>query len=224
MKKLIALIFLSVCGILLLVVSCKKDPVATSTPCTTCQKVTEAKDYFAFKVGTWWVYEEETSLERDSVYVTQSSISSGYNFDTYIYSTYQDYYYHFWPLYINTNVCSETVPVSKKCLYVNRAKQKPGDYVGSDYCFFIKYSVGAYETVTGNIYFPNNKIIVEEILSNYQLGSLSFEKTVKIQELSTLVEGIQPTNHYFSKGIGLVRKELIDSNQVWNLVNYHIEP
>ncbi len=223
MKKLISLILLCISGFIILIVSCKKDPVVSSTPCTTCQKVTEAKDYFAFKVGTWWVYEEETSLERDSVYVTQSTISSGYNFDTYIYSTYQGYYYHYWPLYINTNVCSETVPVSKKCLYVNRAKQKPGDYVGSDYCLFFTYYENDYIYIS-NVAYQNDKLSIDAIYTTFQLGNYEFQKTIKIHELNTFIEGKQPTNHYFSKGIGLVRKELIDSNQVWNLVNYHIEP
>jgi hypothetical protein len=45
-----------------------------------------------------------------------------------------------------------------------------------------------------------------------------------MNEDMTLMENNQPTNHYFSEQAGLVRKELLDSNQVWNLVDYHIEP
>ena len=30
-------------------------------------------------------------------------------------------------------------------------------------------------------------------------------------------------NQYFAKNVGLVRRDLIDSNEVWNLVNYHIQ-
>lgn len=209
----------------LVITSCKKDKPAEPTPCTTCQKVTEAKDYFAFKVGSWWVYEEETSLERDSVYVTESTIDpSGYNFDVRMFSIYNDFYYHYWPTYMgNISECSETSPVSKKCLYVNRSKYQFGNVIGDNYCFIVSYKVGVFESEF-NVCLPENKIVVEDIKDEFSIGQLNFEKTIKIHELSTFIENCQPTNHYFSKGVGLVRKELIDSNQVWNLVNYHIEP
>jgi len=205
--------------------ACSKDKVpGESTPCSTCQKVTEAKDYFAFKVGSWWVYEEETTLERDSMYVTSSSISSGYNFDTYTYSELQGYYYHFWPIYLTQlSGCSTSLPISKKCLFVNRSKFKPGDFIGENYCFFVNYVIGAFETEY-NTCLPENKVIISGINDQYNLGLFNFEKTIKIHELCTFIENCQPTNHYFSKGVGLIRKELLDSNQIWNLVNYHIEP
>jgi hypothetical protein len=202
--------------------SCKKDKVGDNAPCTTCQSVTEAKDYFAFKVGSWWVYEEETSHERDSVYVTQSTIGSDYMFDTYMYSELQGYYYHYYPLYINNNVCSKTEPTKSKCLFVTRAKQKPGDYIGENYCFFVNYSVGSYETEF-NICNPNNRVIISNVFNEFDLGLFHFNKTVIVHELCTFIENCQPTNHYFSKNIGLIRKELLDSNEVWNLINYHIE-
>lgn len=225
MKKVIYIsLFLMGC-FFLVITSCKKDKTPNSTPCTTCQKVTEAKDYFAFKIGSWWVYEEETSQERDSVYVTESTIdANGYNFDIRMFSTYQNFYYHYWPTYIsNLSGCNETNPISKKCLLVNRSKYQFGNYVGEGYCFFIAYRPGDY-VGSFNVYFANNKVFIEQIFTEFNLDGLMFEKTIKTHELSTFIEGIQPTNHFFSKGVGLIRKELIDSNQVWNLVNYHIEP
>lgn len=48
--------------------SCKKK----KKYCTgggTCRSVLEAKEFFLFKEGSWWVYEEETTHERDSQYV-----------------------------------------------------------------------------------------------------------------------------------------------------------
>jgi hypothetical protein len=210
--------------------SCKEDKKIEQSYCTQnpggCQSILEAKKFFAFKLGTWWVYEEETSKVRDSVYVTDSYISeTTYDFDIRTHSTLSDYNYHYWPFYTNAQGCNLTLPLpkNKKCLYVNRSKGKQGEFVGQDYCFFVNYSIGSFETVTGNIFFDNNKIIIDSIYDSLTLSVSTFGKTVKINEFSTRVEGIQPTNHYFSVGIGLVRKELLDSNQVWNLVNYHIE-
>jgi hypothetical protein len=38
------------------------------------------------------------------------------------------------------------------------------------------------------------------------------------------MDDYQPTNHFFSENVGLVRKELIDSSKIWNLIDYYIEP
>lgn len=205
--------------------SCTKEKVVNNTPCTSCQKVTEAKDYFAFKVGSWWVYEEETSLERDSMYVTSSSITSGYGFDTYMYSSYQDYYYHFYPNYsAGSQNCSQTEPVNSKCLFVHREKYKPGDYIGYSTVFFVNYKIGDFQYTSSDMtYCPDNKIVISNIYSNYNLAGFIFDKTIKIHESCSFIDGKQPTNQLYSRGVGLIRKEYIDSNKIWNLVNYHIE-
>lgn len=213
--------------ITLLLFSCKPDKTEISyckkNP-NECSNIQEIKNYFFFNLGSWWVYEEVTSGVRDSVYVTEATNTAGnYNFDVRVYSSYQDYYYHYYPYFLDVSDCNQNSDIYKKCVIVNRSKYRPGDFVGEGNCFFYKFKVGEVET-TFNTEFANNKIIIEDIQPSYQLGNFIFEETVKIHELNTYMEGIQPTNHFFSKGVGLIRKELLDSNQVWNLVSYHIEP
>ena len=226
MNSRLSLLFIVTAALAGMAVSCKdknKKTYCEENP-SQCQSVLAAKDYFCFEVGSWWVYEEETSHERDSLYVYESYSNSGnYDFDVRIHSTLEDYNYHYWPIYVGGNNCSTVSPVQRKCIFINRSKGKPGDFIGEDYCFFLNARKGTYETVTGNIFYPNNKIFIEDVFDTYTVGALQFGKTYKIRELSTLVEGIQPTNHYFAQGVGLIRKELLDSNQVWNLVSYHIE-
>ncbi len=210
-----------------LVPSCNKD----KTPCTTCptvgtdcEDIQNVKNFFAFKVGSWWVYEEETSGVRDSVYVTEyQNDPSNYNFDVRVYSTYQDYYYHYWPEFSSgAQSCNESGITCTSCLRVQRSKYRPGDFVGQGRCFIFIPRIGDFEYVP-NVEYANNKIVINDIDSSTQIDSFNFGKTVKVHEYNTYVEGIQPTNHYFSEGVGLVRKELLDSSQVWNLVNYHIQ-
>lgn len=225
MKKLIYISLLFFIITVSVFSSCKEKKTYCEENPGECRSVLTAKQFFLFKIGSWWVYEEETSLERDSVYVTEYTNSSGYDFDMRTYSTLEDYVYHYSPFFAGGNQsCSESAPVQGKCLYINRSKGKSGDYVGQGYCFFVNYRKGDDAFITGNIYFENNKIIVSNVLSTYNIGTLNFGETVIIHELSTRIEGIQPTNHYFAKNVGLIRKELLDSNQVWNLVSYHIEP
>jgi len=207
-------------------VSCKdkdnKKSYCTENP-GSCQSVLAAKEFFLFKEGSWWVYEEETSHERDSLYVTEYYNSDGYDFDMRVHSSLSDYNYHYWPLFTGSSGCSATSPIHKKCIFINRSKGKPGDYIGESQCFFVNYKQGDYETTGSDLtYCPNNKIIVEQVYSNYQLGNFNFGKTVKIGELCSFIEGAQPTKNYYSSQIGLVSKELLDSNQVWNLISYHI--
>lgn len=220
-----SLLLLSVIGLAGAGASChhKQKSYCEETPAE-CHNIQCVKDYFCFKQGSWWVYEEESSHLRDSVYVTASANNpANFDFDVRVYSTYQDYFYHYFPTYISVNGCSQNGAISTKCVLVNRSKYKPGELVGQGVCFFYNFAQGQSET-TFNTAFPNNKISISEIDQAYTLGTLSFGPTVKIHELNTFVEDIQPTNHFYSLHVGLIRKELLDSNQVWNLVSYHIEP
>jgi hypothetical protein len=212
-----------------LTLGCKEDKV----PCTTCptgggaecEDIQNVKNFFYFKVGSWWVYEEENSGVRDSVYVTSAvEDPSNYNFDVEVYSTYQDYYYRFWPEYYSTNGCPESGLICRKCVNVKRSKYRPGDFVGEGIAMLFIPIIGDTKFVY-NTQFENNRIFVEDILDSMEFQSaLSFNRTVKIHELNTYMEKAQATDHYFSENVGLIRKELIDSNEVWNLVDYYIVP
>jgi hypothetical protein len=210
-------------------VSCK-DKKPSGSSCTDpnfCQSVLAAKDFFVFKIGSWWVYEEETSHERDSMYVTQSvNSTSDYHFDVRIKSALTDYEYRYWPEYYGTNNgCSPTGPVTKRCLLVRREKGKFQDNLGESFVFFVRYFEGDFIYSGANpLVCPNNTVSIGKIYDNYTVSAETFGRTVRIDELCDYAEGRQPTKFYYSKNIGIIRKELIDSNQVWNLVNYHIEP
>lgn len=100
------------------------------------------------------------------MYITESIIDhTGYNFDVQIYSVLQGYYYNYYPLYIeNLSGCNEYSSVSKKCLYINRSKQKPGDYIGTDYCLFFAHKEGDFIYISNTV-FPNDQLIIETIFN-----------------------------------------------------------
>lgn len=226
MKKLLFISLITFAWCFLLITSCKKDKPQPE-PCTTCHSVTEAKDYFAFKVGSWWVYEEETTLERDSVYITESAIDQGgYNFNVRMYSTYEDCYYHYWPSFIdNLQGCDASSPVSKRCLFVNKSQYQIPNYLYESQCFFINYKIGDFKyTSAGSLeQCENNRIVFENIYPEFTLLNDTYSKTIKIHEDCNIAAGEQPVNIYYAKGVGIIKKELMDSNRIWNLVNYHIE-
>jgi len=211
-------------------ISCKKDETpsypTTNTGTADCSEAQGIKDYFYFKIGSWWVYEEETSGARDSVCVTEAIENPNNNyFDIRVYSNYQDFYYHYWPVLSQSSpysVCPDNGLICHRCIKVIRSKYQPGNVLGDGTCFIYLPTEGDFDYVP-NVYYENNKLFVDSIFDSYQLDTFQFNKTVKIHELNTIVEGRQPTNHYFSQDVGLVRKELLDSNEVWNLVNYYIQ-
>jgi hypothetical protein len=205
---------------------CKKDTTSCpSTGATNCEDIQNVKNFFYFKVGSYWVYEEETSGDLDTVYVTEAAHDpSSYYFEVRMYSTHQDYYYHFWPEYgASSNNCPDLGIICGRCLNVKRSKYKPGDYVGEGTCFIYLPLVGESDYVYNSAY-PNNYVYVDSLFTEYFVDTLTFQNTIKIRELNTYMEGEQPTNHYFSENVGLVRKELLDDNEVWNLIDYYIQP
>lgn len=214
--------------IALSIASCKDDePNTPSDPCTTCQSVMEAKDYFYFKMGSWWVYEEETSHERDSMYVTLSENDpSSYDFETHIKSDLTDYTYYYWPVYFSgggNGTCSPNGTVNKRCVYVKREKGKFQNNLGNSYVFFVKYSAGDYIYTGDALSCPNNKLTISAIMDSLVLPNYTFSKVIRVDHECSPQEGKQPITLYYKKGVGIIKKELIDSNQVWNLMNYHIQ-
>jgi hypothetical protein len=212
--------------------ACKdKNPTDSSINCSTnpseCQYASEAKEFFSFKVGSWWVYEEQTSHERDSVYCTINNNSGTSYFYTETISA-RDSFKTRWftkNMY-EYNGCSTTEPIGKSCLYVYKTKLKDQNHLGENILFFVKYKKGDFIYNTGGTnYCLNNKMTIANISESFTLPNFSFNnKTVEITEDCTHFEGDQPTVFIYTKGVGLIQKKLLGTNETWNLVSYHIEP
>jgi hypothetical protein len=200
--------------------ACEKAP-------ETCQYLSEAKDYFAFKEGSWWVYEEETTHERDSVYVTSfiNNASSHY-FKTKLLSVRDSFETWYFPAdFYEGNGCSYPGPVNKRCLYIRKIKAKFQNHLGETTIMFFKNNIGEYLYTGGGLSICEyNKITITNIWETYPLGNLNFNKVIEVSEDCTHFEGDQPVKFVFAKGVGLIKKTLVDSNETWNLVSYHIAP
>jgi hypothetical protein len=123
------------------------------------------------------------------------------------------------------NSCNIEGLVESRCLFVKKAKYKPSqEYFGDYNCFFIKHKENdfIYNSGSGSSC-ENNKLIVSQIFDTVIPGNDLPIKTVKFSETCSFLDGEQPVHYYYTKGIGIIRKEYVDSNEVWNLVNYHIQ-
>ena len=63
-----------------------------------------------------------------------------------------------------------------------------------------------------------SQLKVNMIYKNYK----SYENVIKMSDKYNIAEHSQSTIHFYADGVGLIRKELLDSNQVWNLIRYNI--
>ncbi len=225
--------FIPITSVILMTVSCKPKPSVEPNYCTTspggCNSVLIAKEFFLFKPGSWWVYEEEYSGVRDSMYVYSYYDSDGYDFDVRIKSALDNFEYHYWPEYNanpNDNQCDPVAPVAKKCMNIKRSKGitgSPGVSLGDSRCMFFQYNL--HDSVySGNLNYSNNFIHITSIMDEFDLGTFSFNVTIKVHDPHDKHCRDYPTNHYFSKGVGLVKLELLDTTETWNLVNYYIAP
>jgi hypothetical protein len=220
--KILALLLLS------LVMACKKPPVSYCTQYPDdCVDVREVKDYFYFNYGSWWVYVEENSGKRDSVYVTEtSSDPHSVLFSTEVFSSFDEHYSNFWTTGVDPYVKNNIAHKSERSTRVMRAKWKPGGggFLGEASCFIFYPTPGLWTYFNGGGYIGYNNILkIDSVFNFYSINSVDFENVVKVTEEHTRIEGSQPTNHYYSPNVGLIKKELIDSNHIWNLVDYHIE-
>ena len=180
------------------------------------------KDYIVFKPGTYWIYKDSTSGVVDSVFVTDfieghdtlypshaaSGIYEWFQVNTHSALDGYDYYYKF--------NADDIYHIANTLYAVNREKLKPGDYVGTIYCFISPFTIGL------TAYTVYDVTTVSNYYSGITIGSHLFPEVVKIHETRNVTEEQQVTNFYFSKNIGIVRKELVDSSKVWNIERYFI--
>jgi hypothetical protein len=207
------------------VFSCKKDPEIPYCELhpDDCVDIRMVKDWFYFDYGSWWVYEEENTGMRDSVYVTQTFSDTGsFEFSTRLFSSYDEYYYRLWANNAISDAEDNLVRKIDRSIVVKRSKGKEGDYIGESICFIFYPRQGYSEPSISGTGYPENEVYIDSAFFEKIVEGNTFSDVVKVGENHTVIEEYQGTIHYFASGVGLIRKELADSNQVWNLVSYSV--
>jgi hypothetical protein len=203
--------------------ACKKDPDCNTQPPSPSYTFQDLVAYSYFKTGTYWIYKDSTSSIEDSVYVYTDTSYSYYQNNgiqmegTYMFYTFQahsffdSYNYHY-------NISMGNYSVSTNEVGTVRIRTKPTDYVGETYLMSNRFVVGDMITWylgTGSTYYKGFYDSLNILGNNYY-------SVVKFYDSQNLSEYESPTNFYIAKNIGIVRKEKLDSNKVWNLIRYNI--
>ncbi len=174
----------------------------------------ENKDWSAYKVGTWWVYEEETSNLRDSVYVYH-----------YLDSFYENWN---WPNQFGQGITMYTasnlgIDTFEHAIFTSVLMKRLNDLIPEHLpqCYLlIRHPIKQGDwTRTGP---PSQHTIFDTIYPNLQIGDFNFTNVVRANNNMNLAYNYTPTLIYSAKLIGIVRKEFPEYKQVWNLVRYNI--
>lgn len=182
------------------------------------------KQWVLFKPGTYWIYEEENTGYIDTVTVTEyfDGLSSGgfAAFGCVMHSSFDGYNYDYW----FNNSYSRSCDWSEECMChkVFCSKSKPGDFVGDDRAFIfplkegnylgLSWGGGDYGYVTTTIY----PILI--ITTDLQEYSNCAEFTID----NAVQHGWTKVRLYLKANIGIVRKDLTEMNEKWNLIDYVI--
>jgi hypothetical protein len=230
MKKFILHGFL----LLLLVAVCSRCKHLPPTPPCECGEVNtidELRQWAYFKTGTYWIYEEQTTLERDTFTVLNSHdfvTPDGYpQFDYETYRSLDDYRYTFWfnesgtALNCNNNCCD--------CRRIWCSKQTAGDADGADPLFTFPTYVGSYSYILGGGG-EGGKVDVVDNFSELRIGSNIFNNVVVELNTNSVLDQnpsffsyeYYQVKYYFAKGFGIIRKEIAETSEVWNLIDYEI--
>lgn len=203
--------------------ACQPDPDIPDPGCNGCTQyhVSDVKNWLYFQPGTYWIYKEENSGAIDSVYVTSDTYDDGNPESAFFrcetFSSYYQYYFNY--LSDNSSTCNNTFWGEKICVLIRRNRTRPGNYVGETITFFYRPKVGDYRYTWNN---TGSITSVENFLDSLVIDSSVYYQVPVMKETINITEGRQPTRFYFAEHIGITKKELIDSNQVWKLIRYNI--
>lgn len=198
---------------------CRKDPEPeTKGPLLIPQEV---KDYSQFKPGTYWVYTDSVSGRIDSINVVY--LKTGFDtlsiydspkrayewFETGTHSEMDGYDYYFY--------CSMSYSYfdnSKAVLFVS--KSKPGHYAG-------KTELYIYKPYKGQIIYDGNATkIINDVYNVLILNGIAYKNVIDFTQDKSAIDVSPNIRKFIGSNYGVIRKEYLDSNQVWNLARSNI--
>jgi len=173
--------------LVLTVISCRKP--------TTYNMPQDLKDYCMFPVGSWWVYEDSISGEKDSIVLMEQNIYFPYsNNKTYYFESLDEKFYFSNTNSINGSLCEVYITSPLTYVYIRGRSM----YYSTD------------EGFTGKI---DVKI---EYLDSLNINNTTYYN-IKIFDVYN-----RKSISYWAKNIGIVKLVDKEYNKIWELKTYNI--
>lgn len=228
MRRILHFLFLMV--LCLTLSTCCHDQEDEPKPCD-CGEVNtidELREWAYFKEGTYWIYEEETTLARDTFTVVNShdfiTDQGNVQFDYETYRSSDGYFYWFWfnegwTAYDCNNDCCD-------CRRLWCDKYKAGDADGEDVLLTFPTFIGSYSYLWGQG--EGGKTEVLNFFDSFSNSGYTFSSVALYNNNNSVLDQATQnlnwyaTKYYYSKGFGIIRKEIEESNEVWDLIEFNI--
>ena len=187
-----------------------------------------------FKEGTYWIYEEETTGARDTFTVLTSndyiSNPSTEPYEFFGYTTHRssdDYTYWFW---FNEGWTFTSGGQKGNCCSCRKIwcdKYTSGNADGEDVLLAFPTFIGSYSGISfgGGEY---GKVEVINYFEEMQVGENIFTNVVVENNENSVLDqqyassDYNQVKYYFSRAVGIIRKEIEENSEIWNLVEYNI--
>ncbi|KAB2913522.1 MAG: hypothetical protein F9K23_17000 [Bacteroidetes bacterium] len=184
----------------------------------------EVLDYFYFKQGSYWIFQNDKTGEIDSVVVsvnkkqmtTPSSQGESYEVvECYTVSFFDGYTYKY---AMSTQGSAGCIKEGSKwpCYGLSCYKYKVGNVLGEsiswDYPFTKGY--GGVADFSGQ----NSQYVLQDMYDTL----FTFPKVIKVNITKSLIFNRKNINLFWAKDVGIIKKENLTDNETWNLIRYHI--
>ena len=210
---------------ILLFNSCKKDekkdpcPQPNCIDCCVADDIAALKEWYYYKVGTYWIYEESTTHVLDTVLV--------FHHDDDVFD-YGDAF--------KTECFNGAETTGYTSFEFSESWSTPG-LANSD---FITHKVGRGRTrsdatggagrvllfpmYVGNYSYPHGDWVgITSIYDSLTIGNLTFHDVVEMDVSKDNSEEDAHTKYLFVKYIGMIQLKNLTTNEEWNLIEYHTE-
>jgi hypothetical protein len=207
-----------------LLLSCKKPQPNEPQESIGDDSLENMKDWYFFKTGSWWIYREENTGMVDTVTVYSYS-EALYGENNLAIESFEWHSHDNHSVVYRFNAIDEcNLHPECKCLYIQRSRSKPGDFVGAFNAFTYPmldqnyHSIFAY--VNGGVY--EGYCTLSYPFLPFIINADTLTETAKWNIEADISMNGQPATYTIAKNIGIVEIEYPDSNYVWKLVDWHV--
>ena len=210
---------------ILLFNSCKKDdrknpcPQPNCIDCCVADDIAALKEWYYYKVGTYWIYEESTTHVLDTVLVFHNDddvFDYGDAFKTECFNGAETTGYSGFEFSESWSTPGLANPdfITHK---VSRSRTRSDATGGAARIMLFPMYVGNYS-------YPEGKWVgITNVFDSLSLGALTFQNVVEIDVPNDDCEMFSHTRYLIVKHVGIVQLKNLTTNEEWNLIEYHTE-